>query len=311
MKKILKKITFCLLFFVCNVFAETISFDHLETAEQKKDYLAEIITSRKGQKLFNSIKLTDVVDFADLDQIKYLVDEAGLHLNERSNIGLTALGLVVKAENLEKVEYFLNHSIIDVSNKDMWGNNIFHFLFEKKKNQLSTKTAITANEEKIFNLLLEGRHLDHTIHLIKTPNDSSITFVDLLYKDFNKSIFQKLVELEKQMKLDFDLFNVYRAVSLGGVEAVRNITKYTKRDININYKDDIGNTAVHLAVLAINNNSSSLNAINIFRSLVNYPKVNLDLKNNNKKTAEELVSMTARSKVRSILSERCASSFRK
>lgn len=133
---------------------------------------------KNDKKLFSWMKrspepLFAAIQFKNMDMIKFFVEEGGLH-PFRKEIRFTPLHSSIIIQDIEAIEFFLNHPDTDLNATNIWGDNIFHILFFGSNSN---------KRNKILRLFLQENYFSKISHLLNEANDFNQTVFDFALRE--------------------------------------------------------------------------------------------------------------------------------
>ena len=147
------------------------------------DYVKKLFKRKKFSSWVedNPELLFFAITYGNIDMIRFLSREEGVIHRFKERYKYPPSFRAIIAQNIEVIEFFLNHPESGLTDKDPFNNNIFHYMFlrlgksSKGRNQ-NTKAEVT-------DLLFGERYFPRISHLLNEPNDIGATAFDYFLRD--------------------------------------------------------------------------------------------------------------------------------
>ncbi|MDR2807021.1 MAG: ankyrin repeat domain-containing protein [Puniceicoccales bacterium] len=227
----------------------------------------EISVEQRTEELFKLVKLLH----PDLSKIEKLI-KAGVNINAQDKDGDTPLHWAVMKKNSEAVKLLLEQPGININAQDKDGDTPLHLAVKNK------------DSETVKPLLAHGAS-------VKIPNKDSYTVLELAQLNAEKvpPEIQQLVKNHIVQCQTNVLFNLLKK-ELPSVDKVK---KLINKGVNINVKDNAGNTLLHVAMLQGNPK--------IVKLLLKQPGIDVNAQNKNRNTPLHLAAKSNNEKIVELL----------
>ncbi len=115
------------------------------------------------------------MQFENMDMVKFLSEKEDVFSRFKERYKEPILFHAIMVQNLEIIEFFLNHPEIDLTDKDSSQDNIFHFIFlgPYHKNM----------KAEVVQLLFQEKYFSKISHLLNEPNGAGSTAFDYFLRD--------------------------------------------------------------------------------------------------------------------------------
>ena len=147
---------------------------YVKTLFQNEDKLKNWM-KRNPELIFRAIQLDN------FEMIQFFTEEGRMINAARELTHFSPLHFSIIACRFNSIKFFLDHPEIDLRQKSVWGDNIFHIVF------------LSGNQEeklKIINLLFQSEYFSKISDLLNTPNDHNETPLDFYRRNevYNEEI---------------------------------------------------------------------------------------------------------------------------
>ena len=161
----------------------------------------------------------------NLEIVKFLAKFKEL-INQEDSTGFSPLLLAMTgAHNIDIFEFLLTHPDVNTTIKDIWGDNIFHFVF----------LAQGKNRKKILDLLFKHLDSDMVSSLINSVNNEGESPFNYLIRDFDIQIARKILNETSinfsQTSLQGDNL-LHTACSIPNMQAIEFLLNYMDEKID-------------------------------------------------------------------------------
>lgn len=117
--------------------------------------------------------------------LKFLVEELKVNVQQPyGKLSATPLHAAIISQNLAIIEFFLEQDGINFAAKDIFGENLFHYVF------------LGSNHEKmlkILNLLFSEKHFSKVSSLLNAANNQGETALDLALRENKTYMYKKII----------------------------------------------------------------------------------------------------------------------
>ena len=157
-----------------------------------------------------------IVGFENLDLVKLFPEH--MDINVKNSEGFTSFLSSIIIQNVEIIEFFLDHSDTDLSAKDVLGNNVFHIVFFGSR--------VAKERKRILDLLFKEEHFTKISHLLNEKNKDGQTALDLLYREhiYGKNMggsYELQRFIDKGAEVTLDLVQLFKSDKITDAERVR------------------------------------------------------------------------------------------
>ena len=155
----------------------------------------------------------------NLEIVKFLAEFKEL-INQEDSTGFSPLLLaMIGARNIDIFEFLLTHPDVNTTVKDIWGDNIFHYVF----------LARSKNRKKILDLLFKHLDSDMVSSLINSVNNKGESPFNYFIRDFNIQIARKILN---EISINFSQTSLqgdnllHTASSIPNMQAIKFLLNY-------------------------------------------------------------------------------------